>query len=146
MREVEAISKKTLDFILEISESAYPKEMAGMLTTRDKIINNVILAPGTYTSETSAVMRIDQLPVGLRTVGSVHSHPSNNATPSKADLEMFSKNGNFHIITKNPYGENDWVCYNRKGETIDLKVKEIEEKEDDLWEKELKRVKEELNE
>ncbi|PTD93678.1 metal-dependent protease of the PAD1/JAB1 superfamily [archaeon SCG-AAA382B04] len=146
-KKVKAIRKDALNFILEIGESAHPEEMVGMLTAKKKVITDMVLAPGTYTSDKSAVMRVNQLPMGLNTVGSVHSHPSGNISPSKTDLEMFSKNGDFHIITGYPFEKNNWVCYNRKGEERELEVRDIENKEEDnLWEKELERLKEDIDE
>lgn len=145
MKEIKGIDQETLDFILEISKSAFPKEMAGLLKSKEGIITDVILAPGTYTSDRSAIMRLDRLPVTLKTIGSVHSHPSGNPTPSSQDLELFSKKGKLHIITGHPYEKNNWVCYNKKGKERELEILETNERGDDLWEKELKRLKEEEN-
>ncbi|OUJ19052.1 Proteasome lid subunit RPN8/RPN11 containing Jab1/MPN domain [Methanonatronarchaeum thermophilum] len=144
MTRVFAIAESTLKMILGVGKSAMPNEMIGLLRAEDGVINDVVFAPGTVTSEVSSMVRIDQLPVGLKTVGSVHSHPSGNPTPSGADREMFSKKGKCHIITANPFEMNDWVAYNKKSEPIELDVVELSSKKDKLWEEELERIRKEL--
>ncbi len=146
MTEIKGIEKGTLEFILEISKSSFPNEVVGMLKIEDKVIQDVILAPGTYTSDKSAIMRVDQLPMTLKTAGSFHSHPSGNINPSSKDLEMFSKNGDYHIITGYPFKINSWKCFNREGDERELETLESDNQENRLWEEELKRVKEEMEE
>ncbi|OKY78098.1 MAG: Proteasome lid subunit RPN8/RPN11 containing Jab1/MPN domain [Candidatus Methanohalarchaeum thermophilum] len=138
------IEKGTLEFILEIGKSAYPKEMVGLLTTKDKVISDVILVPGTFTSEVNAIMRLDMLPVGMNVIGSVHSHPSGNTRPSEADKQMFSKNGKIHIITGSPFKWGDWSFYDKQAKEISLKV--VEGDEDDTWSEEIKWLKENIEE
>jgi proteasome lid subunit RPN8/RPN11 len=60
--------------------------------------------------------------VKFRVCGSVHSHPSPNATPSRADIIFFGKNGTTHIIVGYPYNMHSWRAYNGRGEQISLQV------------------------
>jgi proteasome lid subunit RPN8/RPN11 len=123
--EVRGIARDTLDFILEASKSSYPEEFAGLLEVKDGVITDVLLLPGTESSETSAVLKLFMMP-NISAVGSVHSHPSSVVRPSQADLHMFSKTGTHHIIVGHPYGRNNWKCYDGSGQPIRLEVLDIE--------------------
>lgn len=123
--EVRGIARDTLDFILEASKSSYPEEFAGLLEVKDGVITDVLLLPGTESSETSAVLKLFMMP-NISAVGSVHSHPSSVVRPSQADLHMFSKTGTHHIIVGHPYGRDNWKCYDGSGQPIRLEVLDIE--------------------
>ena len=123
------IAKDTLNFILEVSKSSAPREFAGMLSAKNDVITDVVIVPGTESSEESAVMRLFMLP-NIHTIGTVHSHPSPNKRPSRADLELFEEKGQFHIIVAAPYDLSSWACYNNKGEPVSLPVIDYEFKDD----------------
>ena len=124
------IARDTLKFILEASRSSVPREFAGMLSATGDVITDVVLVPGTESSEDSAVMQLFMLP-NISTVGTVHSHPSGNRRPSKEDLELFDRKGRYHIIAGAPFNETSWTCYDSKGEKIELEVVDYEFREDD---------------
>ena len=129
-RKIVGIVKDTLDFIMEVSKSNYPREFIGMLCADEDVITDVFFLPGTVSSDENAIIRLDMMPMGLGYVGSVHSHPHPAAMrPSEQDLLMFSKTGNCHIISFYPYAEDSWRCYNSKGEDIELEIveKDLEE-------------------
>jgi proteasome lid subunit RPN8/RPN11 len=126
------IAKDTLKFILEVSKSSAPREFAGMLSAEGDIITDVIIVPGTESSEESAVMQIFMLP-NIQTVGTVHSHPTHDTTPSTEDLELFDRKGQYHIIVGAPYTISSWTCYNSKGEPVILPVVDYEFKEEENW-------------
>lgn len=132
---IKGIARDTLDFILNASKSTHPLEFAGLLQTEKDVIANVILLPGTKSSEMSAVMRLDMAPIGLSTVGSVHSHPIPDTTPSDEDLHMFSRRGNYHMITCYPYDWDSWKCYNRSGTLTKLEILDVEFdiEEESIW-------------
>ena len=134
------IARETLDFILEVSKSSHPLEFFGLLCAEDDLITDVVFLPGTISSEKSAVIRREMIPMGLRSVGSVHSHPHRGSLrPSGQDLRIFTRMGEYHIITCYPYAEQDWRCYDARGEEQKLGVRmgtmneRTEEKEDVLW-------------
>ncbi len=133
------IARETLDFILEVSKSSHPYEFFGLLCAEGDLITDVFFLPGTISSEKSAVIRRDMIPMGLRTVGSVHSHPQAGALrPSGQDLRMFPRMGEYHIITCYPYEEQDWNCYTARGEEQALRIRASatsgqEGEEDVLW-------------
>ena len=128
------IARETLQFILEVCKSSAPREFAGMLSAEGDVITEVIVVPGTESSDESAVMQLFMLP-NIHTVGSVHSHPSGNTRPSDADLELFSRKGFVHMIVGAPFGLKNWSCYDKDGAPIKLEVVEYEFKdEDDIFE------------
>lgn len=126
------IARDTLKFILEVSKSSAPLEFAGMLSAEGDIITDVVLVPGTEASDENAVMELFMLP-NIPTVGTVHSHPSGDYTPSSVDLELFDKKGQYHIIAAAPYDDSSWRCYNNKGEPVSLEVVDYEFEEEARW-------------
>ncbi len=124
-RKIVGIVKDTLDFIMEVSKSNYPREFIGMLCADEDVITDVFFLPGTVSSDENAIIRLDMMPMGLGYVGSVHSHPHSAAMrPSEQDLLMFSKTGNCHLITFYPYSPDSWRCYNSKGGERELEIVE----------------------
>ncbi|BDC36389.1 MAG: metal-dependent protease of the PAD1/JAB1 superfamily [Candidatus Methanoliparum thermophilum] len=134
-RYIKGIAKSTLHLILEISKSSYPNEFSGLLKEKDGVVNEVILIPGTYSSTKGALMDFYNIPIGIRTVGTVHSHPSIIYTPSSVDLALFRKKGSVHIITCYPYDNKSWQSYNSNGEKITIPVIDIEfeYRDDEEW-------------
>ncbi|MBC2763448.1 MAG: metal-dependent protease of the PAD1/JAB1 superfamily, partial [ANME-2 cluster archaeon] len=81
--KVNGIARETLEFILSVSKSMAPKEFAGLLQVEDGVIAEVLILPGTESSEQNAVIKLFMMP-NVSSVGSVHSHPGPNITPSNA--------------------------------------------------------------
>ena len=129
-KEIRGIARETLEFILEVSKSTAPNEFAGLLRADDGIITEVIVLPGTESSEVSAVMHTYMLPM-ISVAGSVHSHPTPNIRPSKQDLSLFARTGNCHIIVGFPYNEHSWGCYGAYGERRNLPILDVDFK--DVW-------------
>lgn len=123
--QIKGIASDTLSFILEASKSMAPQEFAGLLQEKDGIITEVLILPGTESSDSNAVFRLYMMP-NIKAAGSVHSHPGTNRSPSQADLNLFSKTGNCHIIVGSPYNKQSWTCYNRAGKVIELPVLDVE--------------------
>jgi proteasome lid subunit RPN8/RPN11 len=124
--KIGGIARSTMMFILEASKSSHPKEFAGLLREEEGIIKEVLLVPGTHSSGRGALMDLYNIPLGLSVVGTVHSHPSGNFTPSNADLHLFRRKGFIHIITGYPYSKDSWGAYDSRGEKVDIQVVEIE--------------------
>ncbi|ATZ60679.1 MAG: Mov34/MPN/PAD-1 family protein [Methanosarcinales archaeon Met12] len=129
-KRIKGIAKDTLQFILESCKSTHPNEFVGLLQAREDIITDVIILPGTISSEVSAVMMLYMMPLTLDSVGSVHSHPSSNIIPSTDDLVMFERGNNYNIIAGHPYTGQSWACYNSAGKRIELPVLDIEIEDD----------------
>lgn len=127
------IAKDTLSFILEVSRSSAPNEFAGMLTAVGDVITEVVIVPGTESSDDSAVMQLFMLP-NIHTVGTVHSHPSGHIKPSGVDLELFERKGMYHIIVGAPFNMSSWACYDSKGDIIKIVVIDYDFKdEEENW-------------
>lgn len=127
---VQGIAASTLEFILEVSKSSAPREFAGLLRAEDGVVKDVIFLPGTESSQISAVLRLYMMP-NVSIAGSVHSHPSSNTNPSKADLAMFARVGDCNIIVGAPYNKRSWKCYDGSGHSRVLDVLDIEFDEDE---------------
>ena len=122
MKEITRIDREALNFILGASRSTHPREFIGVLRAKGDVITEVLLLPGTISSDRSAVLRLHMLPIDPSVCGTVHSHPTPNASPSQQDAALFSKFGRVHIITAHPYGERSWKAYNHRWEEVHLEV------------------------
>ncbi len=122
MAQISRIDRETLKFILGASQSSHPNEFIGVLRADGKVVTEVLLLPGTLSSNESALLRLHMLPIDPSACGTVHSHPSPSAEPSEADLALFAKFGHVHIIVAFPYDERSWKAYNHRGEEITLEV------------------------
>ncbi len=116
------IKKDVLKLIMESSKSSYPNEFGAFLRAKHKVIYEIVLLPGTISGGRSVLYNLMMKPIDFTIVGSVHSHPSGVPLPSQADLDMFSKTGDIHIIVAYPFTMSSWKAYNRKGEEIGVKV------------------------
>ncbi|MBW6470140.1 MAG: Mov34/MPN/PAD-1 family protein [Methanosarcinaceae archaeon] len=125
------IARETLDFILNVSKSSAPNEFAGLMQQTDGVITDIIILPGTESSDRNAVIKLFMMP-NIKSVGSIHSHPTPNVTPSKADLRLFGKTGSHHIIVGAPYDEKSWKCYDGDGQVQDLPVLDVELEEPEI--------------
>ncbi len=116
------IRKNVLKLINESSKSSYPNEFGAFLRAKYKVIYEIVLLPGTVSGGRSVLYNLLMKPIDFSIVGSVHSHPSGYPIPSQADLDMFSKTGDVHIIVAYPFNERSWKAYNRDGEEIEVKI------------------------
>lgn len=122
MSQIFGIDREALALILGASRSSHPREFVGVLRAREDVIQEVLLLPGTLSSDESALLRLRMLPIDPSVCGTVHSHPSTSVSPSQADLVLFSKFGRVHIIIAAPYDERSWRAYDYHGNKIELKV------------------------
>ncbi len=117
-----AITSNILQMIFAASRDSHPKEFACVLRAEGDTITEILLVPGTLSGDRSAILRLHMLPIDLSVVGTAHSHPTPNATPSGADLALFSRYGPIHIIVGEPYTMNTWKAFDRDGNVVKLKV------------------------
>jgi len=119
MFEEVQIDREVVEEILQIARESYPNEFVAMLQGKvtDGVlhIDGLLFLPG-ETSNQGAVMNVFMMPLIDEGIGSVHSHPGYNGSPSSADLHFFSKNGLFHMIVAQPYTEDSISAYNSFGE------------------------------
>ena len=118
---IHSIKKRTLKMILEASRSSYPEEFGAILRARKGVIHELILLPGTISGERSALFRLHNLPIDFTVVGTAHSHPSGNPTPSAEDLNRST--GKIILIAASPYlTTNHVAAYDREGRRLKLQV------------------------
>ncbi len=117
------IKRSVLGLIMESSRASYPDEFSAVLAqTREGLIDDLLLIPGTVQGDAHAIMQFYQIPSGFRLAGSVHSHPSGVCEPSDADLNFFSRLGDTHIIAGRPYSMTSWRAYDAEGGPLHLDV------------------------
>jgi len=119
------ITRDCLNLIFECSKSSYPNEFGGLLRVDDqrkhRIVELVIL-PGTISGDSHAIFRMNMRPIDFSIVGTIHSHPSPFAVPSEADLSLFGKYGNVHIISASPFNDSSWRAFDYLGNEIVITV------------------------
>ena len=108
--------------IMEASKDSYPHEFGAFLRAKFGVIYEIVMLPGTISGGSSVVFQLMMKPIDFSIVGSVHSHPSGVPLPSEADVNMFSRTGDVHIIVAYPFTMHSWKAYNREGEEIEVKV------------------------
>ncbi len=114
--------KKVLRLIMESSKSSYPNEFGAFLRAKHHIIYEIVLLPGTISGGSAVIYNLLAKPIDFTIVGSVHSHPSGFPIPSGADMEMFARTGDIHIIVAYPFTMESWKAYNRNSEEIEVKI------------------------
>ena len=117
------IKKTTLENICDAARNTYPNEFISLLGSKNGVIEELVVLPATYGRNFSS-LRIDLLPPDKSVVGSIHSHPSPNAMPSKADLNVFRKAGQMHLIIAYPFSSESIKAYDAKGNSVELEVVE----------------------
>ncbi len=122
MREKWRIKRELLEMIMEASKSSYPDEFGAFLRAKNHIIYEIVMLPGTLSGGRSVIYNLLMKPIDFSIVGTVHSHPSGFPIPSEADLQMFSRSGDVHIIVAYPFQMDSWKAYNRMGEEIEVQI------------------------
>ena len=120
-----SMSAEMLEAIFEGARHLYPKETILMLRGKKKkdairIVDLVIPPLATY-GHGFANYPLHLLPMDFSLVGTVHSHPSGNKTPSDVDFNHFF--GRIMMIVGYPYAtEKDAAVYNAQGEKLKLEI------------------------
>ncbi|MEM0332373.1 MAG: Mov34/MPN/PAD-1 family protein [Archaeoglobaceae archaeon] len=115
------IKRELILELIEAAKSSHPHEFVALLSGSKNEINEFIILPF-ISGESSAIIHLEALPLGIFIHGTVHSHPSPSCKPSEEDLEFFAKYGKYHIIICYPYTEKNWKCYDRNGAEVKLEV------------------------
>ncbi len=119
------MSQELLDNIFEGAKMLYPKETILLLRgkkSKDQIrILELVVPPLATYGHGFAEYPLHMLPMDFSLVGTVHSHPSGNKTPSDVDFNHFF--GRILMIVGYPYsGHNDVAAYNSHGEKISIQI------------------------
>lgn len=119
---VRAIDREVLDLLLEMGRSSAPNEFIVMMGAEKGVITTVYPIAGTTSTNDSATIFLDMVPLGMQIAGTAHSHPNGALWPSDADLQTFSETGQCHIIVGDPYEQDSWRCFDRDGHARQLEV------------------------
>jgi len=120
-----SMSEELLDSIFEGAKRLYPKETILLLRgkkVKDTIrVNDLVIPPLATYGHGFANYPLHLLPMDFSLVGTVHSHPSGNKTPSDVDFNHFF--GRILMIVGYPYASlEDVAAYNSLGEKLLLNI------------------------
>jgi proteasome lid subunit RPN8/RPN11 len=120
-----SIREDLLQAILEAAGRLYPREVILLLKGRraknEVVVSDLLVPPLATYGRGFSVMRTHMLPIDFSIVGTVHSHPSGNPTPSPADLNH--QFGSILVIVAYPYrDESNLAAYNRAGEKLAVEI------------------------
>jgi proteasome lid subunit RPN8/RPN11 len=125
--KIRGIARDLLQALLEsaraMDEEGDGREFVAVLREEDGVIREFLFLPFTST-ERSASLRYDLMPLDLHVAGSAHSHPSGALRPSDADLRFFPALGRYHLILGPPFSETSWRCFTPDGQPYNLEVVE----------------------
>jgi len=120
-----SISQTLLQTIFEGARRLHPKETILLLRGEKKKdlikISELVVPPLATYGRGFADIPIHMLPMDFSIVGTVHSHPSGNLTPSTTDLNHFF--GSILMIVGLPFAdERNIAVYDRGGKKLALCV------------------------
>jgi proteasome lid subunit RPN8/RPN11 len=120
-----SISQELLQTVFEGAKSVYPRETILLLRGEKKkdliAVTELVVPPLANYGRGFANIRLHMLPMDFSIVGTAHSHPSGNITPSNTDLNHFF--GPVLMIVGFPFtNEKNVGVYNRNGERLLLQV------------------------
>ena len=121
-KKVWAVEREVLEMVNESAREVYPREFVATLRAEKGVITEVMLLPGTIQGSRSGTLMLHMMPIDLSVVGTAHSHPSHSNRPSRADINLFGRYGNTHIITCLPYDTSSWRAYDYNGREKELEV------------------------
>ncbi len=117
------IKQSVLLDIIEASRNTYPNEFMALLggDKKTKTIDEIVIVPAIY-GKSHAIIQTGLIPVDFRIMGSVHSHPSPNAFPSRGDLRTFPRLGEIHFIIAFPFDITSIKAFDSTGKEVDFEV------------------------
>jgi len=110
-----------LESAREVDEEGGGREFVAVLREEGGVIREFLFLPFTST-QVSASLRSDLMPLDLHVAGSAHSHPNGVLRPSDADIRFFPAIGRYHLILGYPYSETSWRCFTSDGNPCQLEV------------------------
>jgi proteasome lid subunit RPN8/RPN11 len=119
------IPSEILVMVLQSARTLHPKEtiflLRGKAAKNSMIISELIIPPAATYGRGFSTIPMHMLPMDFSIVGTIHSHPSGNLTPSSTDLNKSM--GKVIIIVAFPYqGVENVAAYNRYGKRLNLHI------------------------
>jgi proteasome lid subunit RPN8/RPN11 len=120
-----SLSAKLLDAIFEGARRLYPRETILLLRgkkSKDSVeVRELVVPPLATHGHGFANIPLYMLPMDFSIIGTVHSHPSGNITPSPADCNHLF--GSIFMIVGFPFAnEQNVAVYNSRGERLPLHI------------------------
>ncbi|MEK6924333.1 MAG: Mov34/MPN/PAD-1 family protein [Candidatus Micrarchaeota archaeon] len=120
------IPASVLDSCLEGARNSMPCEflalLSGGLSASEAVVESVYLAPLAESDEGSVFFSDWHVPLGLKVIGSFHSHPRGAALPSRQDLRAFGNEGGVHLVACSPFRRGDAAAFDSRGRKLELKI------------------------
>lgn len=119
------INSDLLQTILEGAKHIYPRETILLLRGVKKhdviTVTELLVPPLAGYGQGFSHFPLYMMPMDFSIVGTAHSHPSGNITPSHTDLNHFF--GRVLMIVGFPFAdEKNVVVYNRDGEKLTVEI------------------------
>ena len=119
------LPKELLDAIFAGAKQLYPRESFLLLRGKKRkdiiYVSDLIIAPLAVHGRGFANFSPYMLPMDFSIVGTVHSHPSGNISPSNTDLNHFF--GRILMIVGYPFeGKRCVAVYDSNGENLPLEI------------------------
>jgi proteasome lid subunit RPN8/RPN11 len=120
-----SMSLELLDSIFEGARHLYPKEVFLLLRgkkVKDRIrVTDLVVPPLAVYGYGFANLPFHMLPADFSIVGTVHSHPSGNVSPSSVDINHFF--GRILMIVGYPFTDRQNVAvYDSEGQVVPLQL------------------------
>ncbi len=116
--------KEIIEDLFEAAKNTYPREFLALLgsTQKNNFVDEFVVIPASYGKEL-VHFELGKIPIDKTILGSVHSHPTPNNRPSRADLSTFKKTGKIHLIIAYPFNLDSCALYDTNGKEINWVVK-----------------------
>ena len=125
LKDEVTVPKEIFEMVFESARRVHPKETIFLLRGKKKgnswNITELIIPPAATRGRGFSGFSMHMLPMDFSIVGSIHSHPSGNISPSVEDLNRSL--GKVIVIVGFPYqGRENVAAYNRDGKKLVLHV------------------------
>ena len=118
------IDKEVFMGVKSLAEENHPREIVVLLrgSRSGEVIHitEYLIPPFGFGSRGSASFPAYMLPMDFSILGTAHSHPSGNLSPSTGDMHNFY--GRLMMILGPPYSMNNVAAYNKQGKVIPVKI------------------------
>lgn len=111
--------------IINFARKADPREFSALVEGKVKdraLVLSSVVYQHFESDERTAVIHLD-VPMTTNIRGTVHSHPSRNPRPSRADLRYFNKYAYVNFIICYPYRPQDIHCYDGRGRELPFSIR-----------------------
>jgi len=119
------VPKEIFEMVFESARRLHPKEtiflLRGKRSGNSLNVTELVIPPAASYGGGFSSFPLHMLPMDFSIIGSIHSHPSGNISPSAADLNHSL--GKIMIIVGFPYrGSENIAVYNRDGKRLNLQI------------------------